>query len=85
MSKSVSAKWSAPFLAIALICLPSCATFSSERWKQRVLSCRQAPAIAAPEAPTTFLACPANWTALNGSVRELVRDDRNEWECIGDL
>lgn len=85
MSKSRFAKWSAPFLVIALLCLTSCATFSSDRWKQRVLSCRQVPAIVIEDAPTEFLACPAAHAAQSGNLRELLRDDKIEWGCIEGL
>lgn len=85
MSRSASAKWSALFLVIALPCLTSCTTFYSDRWKARVLSCRQVPAPAIPEAPREFLACPAWAAQVLGETRAMIRQDRIEWECIEDL
>lgn len=72
-------------LLAVLLFQTSCATYSSDRWKQRVEKCRQAPSAEIDDAPREFLAMPAWAIGLLGVIRRERAEDAIEWDCINDL
>lgn len=79
-----SARLFAASLLLALPCLTSCATVSSETWKQRAQQCRQPPDTPIEDAPGAFVEMPAYLVHLLAVIRTDREKDRVEWACIAD-
>lgn len=60
-------------------------TLSSERWKQRVIQCRQTDRAQIPDAPATVPEYVPFAAELLDALRYERELDRVEWECVRSL